>query len=268
LPLPFQANTRCCVTTGRKMVPDLPERFDEDYLYFYSAWQTQELNQREANLITSLAHITPGMEVLDVPCGFGRIANALAGLGCRVTGLDASPLFLQRARRDASDLGITLDYVEGDMRQLPWKERFDRIVCWFVSFGYFDDATDRRVLAGFRQALRHGGQLIVSHTNLPALLRNLPSVGTPAIGRFLADLGDEFMFFRSGYNVMSGRIEYHRVVVRGGRVNRQSFSVRGFTFTELREWLEHAGFTRIEAYGGDGSLLTLNTPEMIVVAHR
>ena len=130
------------------------------------------------------------MEVLDVPCGFGRIANRLAARGCRVTGLDASPLFLARARQDAAALGVAVEYVAGDMRALPWAGRFDRLVCWFTSFGYFDDATDRRVLAGFRRALRPGGRLVLDHANLARLVRAQPSAPAPSTGLF-ADLGEE-----------------------------------------------------------------------------
>jgi cyclopropane fatty-acyl-phospholipid synthase-like methyltransferase len=64
------------------IVSDLDERFDEDYLHFYSASQTPERDELEAGLIARLTEITPGMEVLDVPCGFGRIANQLASRGC------------------------------------------------------------------------------------------------------------------------------------------------------------------------------------------
>jgi SAM-dependent methyltransferase len=254
------------MSPGDGAVPDLDRRFDEDYLYFYAAAQTAERNEREAALLAGLAEVAPGMEVLDVPCGFGRIANRLAARGCRVTGLDASPLFLARARADAAALGVAVEYVAGDMRALPWAGRFDRLVCWFTSFGYFDDATDRRVLAGFRRALRPGGRLVLDHANLARLVRAQPSAAAPAMGLF-ADLGDEVVLFRTRYDLPTGRIEYERLVVRGGRVRRYPFSVRGFTFAELRDWLVQAGFARVEAYGSDGGPLTLDSPGMLAVAH-
>jgi SAM-dependent methyltransferase len=247
-------------------VPDLDQRFDEDYLYFYAAAQTPERNEREAALLARLLELAPGMEVLDVPCGFGRIANRLAARGCRVTGLDASPLFLARARQDAAALDVPVDYVAGDMRALPWAARFDRLVCWFTSFGYFDDATDRQVLAGFRRALRPGGRLVLDHANLPRLVRAQPSAAAPSMS-VLADLGEECVLFRTRYDPPSGRIEYERWVVRSGRLSRYPFSVRGFTFAELRDWLVQAGFARVEAYGSDGGPLTLDSPGMVAVAH-
>jgi ubiquinone/menaquinone biosynthesis C-methylase UbiE len=38
----------------------------------------------------------------------------------RVTGLDATPLFLELAREDAAERGVEVEYVEGDMRSIPW----------------------------------------------------------------------------------------------------------------------------------------------------
>ncbi|HYT26287.1 MAG TPA: class I SAM-dependent methyltransferase, partial [Actinomycetota bacterium] len=56
----------------------------------YSCWHVAHVGVR------------PGMDVLDVACGHGRIANRLAEHGCPMTGLDATPAFLDRARRDAA----------------------------------------------------------------------------------------------------------------------------------------------------------------------
>jgi cyclopropane fatty-acyl-phospholipid synthase-like methyltransferase len=82
----------------------------------------------DADLIWRLLGLQPEMQVLDLACGHGPLANRLAARGCRVTGLDSSTIFLDRARADAAALGVEVDYVAGDMRDLPWTDRFDRIV--------------------------------------------------------------------------------------------------------------------------------------------
>jgi hypothetical protein len=42
-----------------------------------------------------------------------------------MTGLDATVLFLDRARRDAASRSVDVDHFEGDMRLWPWTdERF------------------------------------------------------------------------------------------------------------------------------------------------
>jgi 2-polyprenyl-3-methyl-5-hydroxy-6-metoxy-1,4-benzoquinol methylase len=109
---------------------DFEGMFDEDYLRYF-AGDLDERAEAESDLIWRLLELEPGMEVLDLACGHGRIAGPLAERGCRVTGLDAAPVFLERARRDADERGVPVTYVEGDMRELPWSGRFDRVVNWF-----------------------------------------------------------------------------------------------------------------------------------------
>jgi 2-polyprenyl-3-methyl-5-hydroxy-6-metoxy-1,4-benzoquinol methylase len=126
---------------------EFSEVFNEDYLYFYCP-DLEKVSDAHAETVWRLLDLQPGMEVLDLACGHGRIANRLAQRGARVTGLDATPLFLEHARRDAEKRGIEVDYVSGDMRSLPWPEhRFERVLSWFTSFGYFDDTDNQKVLS-------------------------------------------------------------------------------------------------------------------------
>ena len=88
----------------------------------------------------------------------------------RVTGLDATPLFLELARADAAERGVEVEYVEGDMRSIPWRDRFDRVLSWFTSFGYFDDEENRGVLAEAYAALKPGGLFAVEMNHRDNLL--------------------------------------------------------------------------------------------------
>ncbi|HEU4908068.1 MAG TPA: class I SAM-dependent methyltransferase, partial [Propionibacteriaceae bacterium] len=92
---------------------EFSEVFDADYLYFYGP-HLEAVSDAQAETIWRLLDLEPGMQVLDLACGHGRIANRLAERGARVTGLDATPLFLEHARRDAAERGVTVDYVSGD----------------------------------------------------------------------------------------------------------------------------------------------------------
>ncbi|MGH3040155.1 MAG: SAM-dependent methyltransferase [Gaiellaceae bacterium] len=80
---------------------DFENVFDEDYLYFYAS-RLAGATEGDAETIWRLLELEPGMEVLDLGCGHGRIANRLGEQGMRVTRLDAMPLCLDRARRDAA----------------------------------------------------------------------------------------------------------------------------------------------------------------------
>lgn len=233
--------------------------FDEDYLFFYES-VLDEATGADVDRIWRLLELEAGMEVLDLACGHGRIANGLAERGARVTGLDATPLFLERARRDAVALGASVDYVEGDMRALPWPERrFDRVVCWFTSFGYFDDDANRSVLREAHRVLRAGGRLLLETNNLAELLpRWLPAVVLERDGDLCVD--------RSHFDPTTGRARTERVIIRDGDVRRFPFSVRMFVAAELRDWLLAAGFDAVDLRGEDGEPLTARSRRMLTVA--
>lgn len=137
------------------------ELFDEDYLAFYLPRINDGTSDVEAQMIWELLDLQGGSNVLDLACGHGRISNRLAAKGALVTGLDATPLFLEIARHDAADRQLPVEYVHGDMREIPWRERFDAVVSWFTAYGYFDDEQNRRVLRDVHSALRPGGRFLV-----------------------------------------------------------------------------------------------------------
>jgi SAM-dependent methyltransferase len=238
-----------------------PDVFGEDYLYFYESWLDDELSSAQAELIWTLLRLAEGHEVLDVPCGHGRIANRLAERGARVTGVDADALFLARAREDAAERGVEVHYIQADMRELPWNERFDGVLNWFTSFGYFDDEANHAWLEGVRRTLKEGGRLAIDVHNRDVFMRNR---GDAAVSERDGDL----VVDRHSFDVETGREATERWTVRSGKVRKTEYSVRFYTFTELRSLLLDVGFSSVEGLGHDGKPLTLDSRRMIVVATR
>jgi SAM-dependent methyltransferase len=241
---------------------DAEALFDDDYLYFYEAELTAERSDAETSVIWRLLGLEPGHRVLDLACGHGRIANRLAARGCQVTGLDATALFLDRARRDAAGSGVTVEYVQGDMRRLPWTERFDRVVNWFTAFGYFTDEDNRRVLGEIARVLRPGGKMALDIMNRDWLIHEFQPV------RVAAQRGHDRIIDHTRIDPLTGRAITERIVERDGRRRTVPFFVRLFTYTELCDWLLAAGFSRVDGYGEEGTPLTTTSRRMIVVAQR
>jgi SAM-dependent methyltransferase len=254
---------------------DAAAMYDEDYLSFFAApGDRSEFavhgpvipgtgfpGAAAAELAWRLLDLRPGMRVLDLACGHGELANRLAERGCQVTGLDSSAVFLDRARADAAAARVSVEYVAGDMRQIPWTGRFDRVVNWSTAFGYFDDTTNRAVLDGIVRVLRPGGRLAMDLDNLTAFLASYcPSrvVAARENGDMLVD--------RYHLDALTGRFEAERTVIRSGRTRRVNFVKRLFGFPELRDWLLAAGFTAVAGYGEDGRPLTADHRRMVIVA--
>ena len=79
----------------------------------------------QVSQILGLTGITSGA-VLDLCCGPGRHAIALANRRLAVTGVDASPFLLERARERAAEAGVTVEWIQDDMRHFVRPGAFDR----------------------------------------------------------------------------------------------------------------------------------------------
>lgn len=213
-------------------VPD--ELFDDDYLYFYAPALTDERCDAEAASIIRLLELTPGMRVLDVPCGEGRIAGRLARHGCDVLGVDINEHFLALACARHPEA----TFEQRDMRALDHPGEFDAVVNWFTSFGYFDSATNDAVLAGFARALRPGGTLLVDLQNPDRIAR----LAAPAHGTFasVAERDGDLMVDRVRYDPKEAFTHSTRWIVRAGNVRRIEFSLEQIPAPQLARRLEQA----------------------------
>jgi SAM-dependent methyltransferase len=236
--------------------------FDEDYLYFYAQTLTDERCDVETASIVRLLELAPGMRVLDVPCGEGRIAGRLARHGCDVVGIDVSEHFLALARERYP--GPVFEH--GDMRTLDYRGEFDAVVNWFTSFGYFDAATNDSVLAGFARALRPGGRLLVDLQNPDRIAR----LAAPANGTFASvhERDGDLMVDRVRYDPADTYSHSTRYVVRAGNVRKIEFSLEQIPAAQLTQRLQQAGFSDVRLVGCDGEPFGPQSARMIALARR
>ncbi|HTO52395.1 MAG TPA: class I SAM-dependent methyltransferase [Myxococcota bacterium] len=101
--------------------------------------------------------------LLDVCCGPGRHARALAARGHRVLGVDANAEAVSRAAA-AAPPGARFRTL--DMRALDaLRESFDGVLSLWHSFGYFDDAGNRDALRQMAARLTPNGRLLIDVYN-------------------------------------------------------------------------------------------------------
>lgn len=99
--------------------------------------------------------------LLDVACGEGSFAVAMAQRGCQVTGVDRSPAMIALAVERAREVDAPVDFRIEDMRHLPFKEEFDLVTCFFDSMNYLLSVKDLHdAIRCAYDALRPGGLYI------------------------------------------------------------------------------------------------------------
>jgi SAM-dependent methyltransferase len=231
------------------------------YYYFFAEDLLPERIEREVAVIWQRLDLHPGMRVLDLACGNGRIANALARRGCRVTGLDITPAFLEQAKQIAAAEELTATYRLRDMRTLPWTAHFDAIVNWMSAYGYFGDEENRQVLSEAHRALKPGGKLLLELNNRDWVLQHFQrSSVVQRDGNYLVD--------QRHYDVSTGRVYTERLILFAGERSVMRFFVREFSYHELAAWLRQVGFERVTGYDWDGQPLSLYSQRMIMVAQK
>jgi SAM-dependent methyltransferase len=111
-------------------------------------------------LVVERAGVEPGMDVLDVACGTGNASLPAARAGARVTGLDFAPGLLEIARERAADAMVEIEFLEGDVQELPFDDAsFDRVVS---TFGHMFAPDHPRTAAEMKRVLRPEGVIAVA----------------------------------------------------------------------------------------------------------
>lgn len=117
---------------------------------------------RTAQAITDEAALAPGMEVLDLATGTGKVALALSASepAARVLGVDLSSRMLAQAERKARALGLAnVAFTQSSFDDLNYGPRFDVLTC---SFGVFFVPHMVETLARFAAQVKPGGRVVLS----------------------------------------------------------------------------------------------------------
>jgi 2-polyprenyl-3-methyl-5-hydroxy-6-metoxy-1,4-benzoquinol methylase len=189
---------------------------------------------REAERLEQLLGVPSGAEILDVPCGAGRLATVLADRGYRVTGVDLSSESLEHARRASTSHPVAWEH--RDMRDLPWTARFDAAFCLGNSFGYLDDQGNQAFLEAVRKTLKPGGRFVLE---TPMVLENILCHIQP---RPWWKAGDVYLLVENQYDPAAGRLNIEYTFVTGGRIETRRGSHRAYAYRELLAMIEAAGF--------------------------
>jgi SAM-dependent methyltransferase len=221
-----------------------------------------------------------GDPMLELGCGTGRIATAVADAGYRIVGLDISERMLARAAERRGSLRREtrerLHLVQADMAQFHLGERYRTIIIPFRPFQHLLEL-DQQIgcLQCVREHLAPAGRLIVDFFQTDAQRMHDP--------RFQQEARlTEYDLPDGRHVVLSERVAtFHRALQRNdvemifqvthadGKQERliMAWTLRYFFRYEVEHLLARCGFHLEAVYGDfDSSPLADDSPEMIFVA--
>lgn len=243
------------------MKPWYEQSFGSDYMLVYKHRNLENANKEVGKMIAWL-QLAAGANVLDIGCGMGRHALALADIGYKVTGMDLSETLLEEAHRHDEDKLVK--WVNGDMRELPFEAcSFDATVNLFTSFGYFKYEKDNvNVLHQIRRVLKPNGSFLIDFLNPDYLEQTL----VPLSERFDEETGlliQEERFITNGW--VQKKISITDPKKKAG--TRQYLEqVRLYKLDWFEQMLAASGLELDKLYGNyDGSLFDQTvSPRMIM----
>lgn len=104
-----------------------------------------------------------GLTILDVGCGGGLLAEAMAGMGATVVGIDASPEAVKTAKAHAKKSKLAISYAVADAEELAATgKRFDII----TAFEIVEHVTDAAFfVSSLSKLLKKDGLLLMATMN-------------------------------------------------------------------------------------------------------
>ena len=240
------------------------EYFERGYAQRWGLPAPSDDVRLQAGSLWNLLQLCPTSRVIDIGCGHGRHALALARCGADVVGLDFSVALLNRARRLAAELQTQVRWVRGDMRRLPFRSECVSAAILIDAFGFFDSEADHEaVLREAARVLTTGGRLVLKVVN-----------GVPILGAFRETNREErdgVVISISSTLTMDPPRMTQRISVSGpgggGEYERRQ---RLYRAEELGTALEHAGLTIVGIFASpDGATFEPTVSSMIwIVGQR
>jgi SAM-dependent methyltransferase len=220
-------NVKISAVIDRRYSEDMtaPNAYSSRWFESFHVGVAETRTEKEVGFICACAPLPDFQKVLDVCCGAGRHARALAARRYTVTGVERDAAAVAQAR----EMEGGPSYIQADVRDYqPEPAAHDLAILMSQSFGYFDAAANRDLLRQIAKGIRDGGRIILD-------------VWNPEF--FAAHQDERELQTPTGLVHETKRVEGNRLFVHldypGG--GQEDFEWQLFTPTEMRSMAEPVG---------------------------
>ena len=187
--------------------------------------------------------------LLDLGCGPGIYAERFYGKGYRVTGLDLSRRSIAYARNSANDLGLKIQYKQGDYTKMAFDSQYNLVTLIYCDFGVLPYDDRKELLLKIHDSLLPQGVFLFDVFTL------LRYEGAREFRHWdVCENGfwkeEPHLLLHSFYRYDEDSTFLNRYVIASeDTISFYNVWEHVFTFPEIKRDLEDAGFSEIAVYG-------------------
>jgi SAM-dependent methyltransferase len=131
--------------------------------YYKNIWRSiipEALTRAEVDFLVEEARLQTGSKVLDLMCGYGRHALALARKGIGLTAVDNLGDYIDEIKEIAENENLPIKVLREDVMEFHPVEEYDLIICMGNSICFFNENDSLALLSKISSHLKRGGKFI------------------------------------------------------------------------------------------------------------
>ncbi|MEP7143124.1 MAG: class I SAM-dependent methyltransferase [Ferruginibacter sp.] len=224
---------------------------------------TADWTEKESSFLMDVMDITKGGNILDIPCGTGRIGIELAKKDFNVTCVDISEEYITSLKQKVKEDNLPIRVILGNILSVELTDSFDGAFCLGNSFGYFDYDGMQLFVKKVAACLKPGSRFVINSGMVAeSILPKIPAEKTYTIEDFTMQVNNEY-FVNGSY--MVSRLKY----TRNDQTEVHSFKHYVYTMGEIKRLLRLFGLNIIALYNSvDKTPYELGDAQVYLVAEK
>ncbi|NOT51028.1 MAG: methyltransferase domain-containing protein [Chitinophagaceae bacterium] len=238
--------------------------FDGHYKDIWKTIIPGVLTEKEVDFMLPYFNLKEGSKVLDLMCGYGRHAIALAKKGIEVTAVDNLAEYISEIKNAVEKENLAVKAIRSGVLAFSTDEKFDLAICMGNSINFFDASDTERLLKNVSSFLKPGGRLLINSWSIAEIaIRSFKEKSENEIGDLKFQTEAQFLFHPA-------RIESESTTTdKNGKTEIKKGIDYIFSINEMETMLSKAGFSLKEVYSIPGrKKFTIGEPRAYLVAEK
>jgi SAM-dependent methyltransferase len=235
--------------------------------YYKDIWRSlipEALTKAEIDYLIQETNLQPGNKVLDLMCGYGRHALALAQKGIEVTAVDNLADYINEIKTAAEKENLRVKTVQTDIMQFRPGDKYDLVICMGNSLSILNKEDTIKLFSTISSCLNRGQKFIFnSWMTAEIVIKQFKDKSWSYIGdlKYLSD---------SKYLFGPARIETETTIIApdGNTEVKQAVDYI-YSLNETEAMLNESGFKMKEAWSIPGKKkFVFGDPRIYIVGEK